>query len=90
MSVATMVAYGLDKDKAARGEWRTAESLLHLLALAGGWPGAMLAQQLFQHKTRKPRFQVIFWIVVAVHLGLWIWAVMERKQPWPGWVRSHH
>lgn len=88
MSVVTMVAYGLDKEQAGRGEWRTAENLLHLLELAGGWPGALLAQQLFRHKTRKVRFQAIFCLIVVVHLGLWTWAVLERRQPWPGLVRS--
>ena len=73
-----MVAYGLDKDKAKRGEWRTAESMLHLLELAGGWPGALIAQQLFRHKNRKPGYQVLFWLIVALHLGVWTWMAIEH------------
>ncbi len=73
-----MVAYGIDKDRAGRSEWRLTESLLHLLELLGGWPGALFAQQLFRHKTRKVGFQVIFWIVVLAHLGLWGWLAYER------------
>lgn len=83
MSLMTMVAYGLDKEKAGRGEWRTAESLLHLLELAGGWPGALLAQQLFRHKTRKVSYQVVFWLIVLLHLGLWTWAATEHPERWP-------
>ena len=78
MSLVTMVAYGLDKDKARRREWRTAESVLHLLELAGGWPGALLAQQLFRHKTRKTGYQVLFWLIVVLHLALWAWTAVEH------------
>lgn len=87
MSLATMVAYGLDKEKATRSEWRTSESVLHLLELAGGWPGALLAQQLFRHKTRKVSFQVFFWLVVVLHLGVWTWIIVEPT-PWcPVWFQ---
>jgi uncharacterized membrane protein YsdA (DUF1294 family) len=78
MSLLTMVTYGLDKEKAERGEWRTAESLLHLLELAGGWPGALVAQQLFRHKTRKVGYQAIFWLTVLLHLGFWTWVFTDR------------
>jgi uncharacterized membrane protein YsdA (DUF1294 family) len=80
-SLVTMVAYGLDKEKAGRGEWRTAENLLHLLELLGGWPGALFAQQLFRHKTRKASYQIIFWIIVFVHLGVWGWLAAKRWVP---------
>ena len=38
VSLATFAAYALDKRAAEKGNWRTSESTLHLLALAGGWP----------------------------------------------------
>ncbi len=81
MSLVTIVAYGLDKEKAGRGEWRTAESLLHLLELGGGWPGALFAQQLFRHKTRKVGYQVVFWLIVLAHFGLWTWLAVDRWAP---------
>jgi uncharacterized membrane protein YsdA (DUF1294 family) len=83
MSLLTMSAYGLDKEKAERGEWRTTEQLLHVLAVAGGWPGAILAQQLFRHKTRKPWFQSVTWLVIAAHIGIWTWAIMDHRLPLP-------
>lgn len=78
MSLVTLVAYGLDKRRAARGTWRTAEMTLHLLALAGGWPGALAGQQLFRHKTRKIRFQVVTWAIVGVHVASWTWWWLGR------------
>jgi uncharacterized membrane protein YsdA (DUF1294 family) len=54
-SLIAFVAYALDKAAARAGRWRTQESTLHLLALIGGWPGALLAQRQFRHKTaRRP------------------------------------
>lgn len=42
---------------AERGRWRTPENTLHVAELLGGWPGALVAQQLFRHKTRKISYQ---------------------------------
>lgn len=44
-SLVTYVAYAMDKSAAKKGAWRTQESTLHLLSLAGGWPGAVVAQK---------------------------------------------
>lgn len=62
-------AYARDKAAArARGR-RTPERTLLLLGLAGGWPGALLAQTWLRHKTAKAAFQCKFWISVAANLG---------------------
>jgi hypothetical protein len=45
----------------AHQAWRTPEKVLHASELLGGWPGALLAQQLFRHKTRKVSYQLVFW-----------------------------
>ena len=68
VSVVTFIAYALDKSAAGRGAWRTPESTLHGLSLAGGWPGALLAQQFLRHKTTKAEFRSVFWVTVAVNV----------------------
>jgi len=73
MSAVAFVAYGMDKAAAKAGQWRTPESTLHLLGLACGWPGALLAQRLFRHKSRKREFQVVFWVTVAINLIALAW-----------------
>lgn len=76
MSAITFVVYALDKHAAQTGRWRTPESTLHLLELAGGWPGAWVAQQLLRHKSRKPGYRVVFWLTVLLHgaaLAAWVW-----------------
>jgi len=67
INVATIAAYALDKQAARTGGWRTSERRLHLLALAGGWPGAWAAQQWLRHKSSKPSFRTMYWATVVVH-----------------------
>jgi uncharacterized membrane protein YsdA (DUF1294 family) len=52
---------------------RTLENVLQVCALLGGWPGALLAQQVFRHKSSKRSFQVVFWITVVVNCGALVW-----------------
>tara|TARA_R110000782_G_scaffold52329_2_gene112318 strand:- start:1390 stop:1635 length:246 start_codon:yes stop_codon:yes gene_type:complete len=63
--------YRSDKRRAQQSLQRTPENLLHLVELLGGWPGALIAQQIFRHKTRKIAYQTIFWLVVAAHQLFW-------------------
>jgi uncharacterized membrane protein YsdA (DUF1294 family)/cold shock CspA family protein len=55
-SIVTFLAYAGDKAAARKGSWRTSEGSLHTLALVGGWPGALVAQQLLRHKSMKAEF----------------------------------
>jgi uncharacterized membrane protein YsdA (DUF1294 family) len=66
-SAITFFAYRSDKRRAEAGEWRIPESTLHFAELIGGWPGALLAQRQFRHKTSKVSFQVAFWFIVLIH-----------------------
>jgi uncharacterized membrane protein YsdA (DUF1294 family) len=56
VSLVAFLLYWSDKRKARADAWRTPENVLHAVELAGGWPGALLAQQVFRHKTRKVSF----------------------------------
>lgn len=67
LSLVTFFVYMLDKSSAQSGGWRTKENTLHLLGLAGGWPGAIIAQHLFRHKTKKEDFVNMFWLTVLVN-----------------------
>src|ERR1700728_3211504 len=70
MSIVCFLAYGLDKRQAINGGRRVSERTLQLLAFLGGWPGALLAQRHFRHKTQKVKFRIVFWIVVVPHVGI--------------------
>jgi uncharacterized membrane protein YsdA (DUF1294 family) len=70
VSFIAFAVYAHDKTAARQAAHRTPESTLHLLALSGGWPGALLAQQLLRHKTRKTSFLAVFWLTVIVNCGM--------------------
>lgn len=72
-SVIAFAAYALDKLAARNDQWRTQESTLHVFALVGGWPGALAAQRLLRHKSKKPSFQIVFWATVVLNCGTLVW-----------------
>jgi uncharacterized membrane protein YsdA (DUF1294 family) len=69
-SAITFAIYAHDKRAAVRGAHRVSERTLHWLALVGGWPGALLAQRLLRHKTRKPFFRTMLWLTIGLHVVL--------------------
>lgn len=75
LSAVAYFMYWLDKWAAQQGRQRTAESSLHLVSIAGGWPGALIAQQQFRHKTIKQPFQSVFWATVVLNLIALFWLV---------------
>ena len=86
MSLATFIVYFGDKRAARLGRDRVSENTLHGLALACGWPGALLAQQLLRHKSSKPAFRRVFWATVALNVAVfvllatplhrWVWSML--------------
>ena len=72
-STLTFILYAYDKSKAKRGAWRTPESTLHLFALAGGLPGAAIAQQTLRHKSQKKEFRFVFWLTVIANFCALAW-----------------
>jgi len=71
MSIFCFLANYHDKRKSMNRQWRTPERTLHFLELLGGWPGGLVAQQVFRHKTKKLSYQLTFWCIVALHGLVW-------------------
>ncbi|PKN40953.1 MAG: DUF1294 domain-containing protein [Deltaproteobacteria bacterium HGW-Deltaproteobacteria-18] len=78
VSLVAFLVYAKDKWAARGGRWRTQESTLHLLSLVGGWPGALAAQAMLRHKSRKQSFRVAFWWTVVMNCGVLGWMLTER------------
>jgi uncharacterized membrane protein YsdA (DUF1294 family) len=78
-SVVCVVVYGIDKFAARRGGDRVPEAMLLSLGAIGGWPGAIVAQQLFRHKTVKCSFRVRFWLTVALNVAGFAWATIATR-----------
>jgi uncharacterized membrane protein YsdA (DUF1294 family)/cold shock CspA family protein len=72
LSLLAFLAYAHDKSAAESGRWRTSEQTLHLFSVAGGWPGALFAQQLLRHKTSKKNFVYTFWLTVLLNIGVFV------------------
>lgn len=75
LSLLSYIMYSQDKAAAGKDMQRTPESTLHFVDLLGGWPGALIAQQQFHHKTVKASFQQGFWFTVLVNLAVVVWLV---------------
>lgn len=67
-SVVTLMLYVEDKQRARRGVRRIREKTLHRWELLGGWPGALIAQELVRHKVSKGSYTSVFWLIVGLHL----------------------
>jgi uncharacterized membrane protein YsdA (DUF1294 family)/cold shock CspA family protein len=80
-STVAFVDYALDKSAARNNRWRTPESTLHFIGLIGGWPGALAAQRLLRHKSKKASFQVDFWATVVLNCGAlgWLFSASGAK-----------
>jgi uncharacterized membrane protein YsdA (DUF1294 family)/cold shock CspA family protein len=72
-SLVAFAVYRSDKVAAVRGNRRVPESTLLLLGLIGGWPGALVAQRSYRHKTIKARFQAAFWGTVALNIAAFVY-----------------
>lgn len=70
MSTITLLLYAWDKRQAKKQGWRVPEKRLHLLALLGGWPGALLGQCWLRHKSIKTKFRLVFWLTVLLHTAI--------------------
>lgn len=70
ISLFTAALYWDDKRRARLAQRRIPESTLHVLELAGGWPAAFLAQRWLRHKNSKLSYQIVFWLIVALHEGV--------------------
>ena len=78
-SAVTFIAYGIDKSAAMNDRWRTKETTLHLFALACGWPGALAAQYMLRHKSKKTAFLTTFWGTVVLNSGALCWLLWARS-----------
>jgi uncharacterized membrane protein YsdA (DUF1294 family) len=79
VNTVTFGYYGYDKVRARGNASRVPEVVLHGLTAVGGSPAALLAMQLFRHKTVKGSFRILFWSIVvlqvsvAAYVAKWLW-----------------
>ncbi len=81
INVAAFAAYGLDKRKAVKHEWRIPETTLIGLAVLGGSIGAYAGMKIFHHKTLHLKFRIAIPVIFIVQLFavLFIWMRLIHK-----------
>jgi len=82
VSLVCALAYAMDKAAAERKRWRTSEQSLLFLGLIGGWPGALVAQQYWRHKTVKASFRTTFWLTVVFNVALFLALAHPSVRSW--------
>lgn len=71
MGAASALLYRFDKLYALNDKYRVSETNLHVVDLFGGIIGGLSAQEVYRHKTVKPRFVAMTWTIALIHtLGL--------------------
>lgn len=72
----TFFVFGYDKYLARSNRRRISEKTLLTLALIGGSVGAVFAQKIFRHKSRK--YRNLFWFILGVQFvifeGMWLYS----------------
>ena len=80
-SVLAFAMYFVDKRAAGLNQRRIPEKTLHTVEAIGGWPGALLGQQIFRHKTQKVKFKVVLWMIIALHIAAVIFVLYRAVFP---------
>lgn len=73
VNLAAFAAFGLDKRRAKKHQWRVPEKTLFLLALLGGSLGAVCGMCAFHHKTKHWYFKYGLPALLFAHIALAIW-----------------
>jgi uncharacterized membrane protein YsdA (DUF1294 family)/cold shock CspA family protein len=88
MGAASALLYRFDKLYALNGTWRVSETNLHVVDLFGGIIGGLSAQEVYRHKTVKPRFVAMTWTIALIHtlglaaLAFGMWGTVFGRVAW--------
>lgn len=77
INAAAFAAFAVDKQRAIDDQRRIPERTLLKIALIGGALGAVAAQQMLRHKTRKEPFRTQLWLIAATWAALLWWASLR-------------
>ena len=80
IGIVTFFVYAKDKRAAINGTWRVPEKTLHIFSVAGGWLGALIAQDKLRHKTQKQPFRAIYWLTVVINVAAFLWTLTPSGQ----------
>jgi len=73
VNAAAFVMYGADKYFAKKKMRRISEKTLILAAAMGGAFGAYAGMQIFRHKTKHTKFNLLVPLCMAAHIGAFLY-----------------
>lgn len=79
MSLIAYFCYGRDKALAKAHQWRIPEKVLLSLSFFGGAAGALIAMQVFRHKTKHWYFHAVGWLGLLWQAGLLICLIFTEQ-----------
>ncbi|MDD5277981.1 MAG: DUF1294 domain-containing protein [Methylovulum sp.] len=89
LNLVTFGIFGIDKLLARLNRNRISEKTLLTLAIVGGSVGALFAQKLFRHKTRK--FQYRIWVILisqfVIFEALWYFSPILLQNAKHLWIQ---
>lgn len=74
-NIIAFLAYGIDKQRARRHQWRIPEEALLGLAVIGGSVGALLGMRFFHHKTKKAKFVIGVPLILIVQIVILLFII---------------
>ena len=77
INLITFITYGIDKLKAKRGKSRISERVLLTMAAIGSSFGALVAMQVFRHKTQHAKFKYGIPALLILHIALAIYILLK-------------
>jgi uncharacterized membrane protein YsdA (DUF1294 family) len=81
VNFAAAALFWQDKRSSVSGGWRTPENTLLGVAFLGGAIGALTAQQILRHKTRKQPFRAWLCAIALFHLAaaaVWLTPSLQK------------
>ena len=78
-SLSTFILYAIDKYQSSTNGQRISENTLNLIALFGGWPGGIVAQEFLRHKSKKKSFRSTFFIMVFLNIIGLLFLITDGK-----------
>lgn len=70
INLISFICYGIDKLAAVKKWQRTPEKHFYALAFFAGWPGSILGQLVFNHKTAKASFRYRFYFMTIMNVAV--------------------
>ena len=80
INVVSFAVYGIDKQKAASGEWRIPEFTLLLTGFIGGAVGSFAGMKFFRHKTKKLKFRILVPVFILLNLAVIIFVLWCARE----------